>query len=457
MISFETLYNSQVTTNPDYYDAETRKKLKHNLSDCELKLKKKLKPGNWGILHTIAARDIIGIQSSLFGEVHDLPVFETSENAKRVERNHDTIISRFLNIRYFYCEAQHKMEWLLRSYEYDLGKLSDPKLSQTERKIQYFERVKEVFGISHNLKPQPLHHHSRRNGKLIHEDKSTAQKHKSYEDEHSTSLSKKTSEEVKPEQSHVNGPFTEFEERKIRDNFGQLRKILDDPAISESVKYHLLTANVSAVIAGEKPVSEFKIEFETERWKTWNKPCIPSETQQLINCLNEMGISYCFVKNEDKGSGAQWVYVWKDVHHITEEMQRSELFTEQEIEMAQDDIGKFISGVLCDHRIGILFGYPHNDVKHFIKRDRIIEEYARIKNITRYSANDLIREGKVDFEVLDHEQAEILKKNSKGVYINGVTEKIAFCSISYDNPEVKTKIDRYNRVFEIEKAVLGKK
>jgi hypothetical protein len=152
-------------------------------------------------------------------------------------------------------------------------------------------------------------------------------------------------------------------------------------------------------------LAEFEVDFKIKDDK--EDPVLEKETKEFKEKL-----------------GIELIFIYKK-KNVLETMKKSNLFTDEELTLAEKDIGHFLSSYLIaskigyekGYRVGVIYGYPLDDVKDVIKGET---------------------------------------KNIKGVKIEGMKGSIAWKSTNLETPEVQNKIKEIKEIFNLQKEILSK-
>lgn len=260
--------------------------------------------------------------------------------------------------------------------------------------------------------------------------------------------------------------------------FNKLKEILEEKNISQEVKDLLQNGDVLGAITGIKPASYIQPHIEKkflgilkEREGLSSK-----DLQQFEEILKKFDIDFSInnggndpknikeIKDFKKQHGIEIIHIFNQ-KKVLDTMKSSNLFSEEEINLAERDMGNFLNSYLSKsnnmdwdkvYRVGVLYGYPLEDVKSAIADSVLVEKYKKLglseENVNlaleKENSEVLLKIEKNDLEILRK------RKNHKGVNIKGIKNGIYWGSFNPELPEVQNKIKEMQEVLDTAKEVL---
>lgn len=199
-----------------------------------------------------------------------------------------------------------------------------------------------------------------------------------------------TSEETDlNDDSFVTGLSPE-EQEQINDRFLELKSIFESSDLSEEAKNFFLDGDVSAVIAGIKPMSYVQPELEEKKWGFIKKNIGLSKTDMVA--LQQVGkqLGILILRNEQlEAKRNEGMPELKNIalmlvinlQKTVDAMYSSGVFSDEEIsEFVQDPIAVQLKrglrsdskiDLINNYRIGHQLGYPTSDVNDYIRSHKL--------------------------------------------------------------------------------------
>jgi len=257
--------------------------------------------------------------------------------------------------------------------------------------------------------------------------------------------------------------------------FQKLKEIMERKDVNQKIKDLLLDGDVLGAITGIKPASYIqpKIEKKILGIFTERKGLSSKDLQQFEKILKKFDIDYHItdggddpkkikeVKDFKKQGGIELIHIYNK-KKVLDTMRSSDLFSEDEISLADRDIGNFLGSYLSKsenmdwdkvYRVGVLYGYPLEDVKSSIANRVLVEKYKKL-GLSEENINlALEKENMEILSKIEKNDLEILRKrkNHKGVNIRGIKKGIQWGSFNPELPEVQNKIKEMQEVFDMAK------
>ena len=142
----------------------------------------------------------------------------------------------------------------------------------------------------------------------------------------------------------------------------------------------------------------------------------------------------------------------------------SDLFAEEELDLAKEDLGKFLGSYLVAenlakesaYRVGILLGYPLPDVKDFIKLEILSKKYPDIDLRTIFKK---IQSGDTqnNYNIDENDWEYLLLKipTTQTINITGINGSINWKTFNIHDPVVIETKNKYRNLFDIQKNIMG--
>jgi len=243
-------------------------------------------------------------------------------------------------------------------------------------------------------------------------------------------------------------------EKEIREICLQIKEKIKDPTLSQKVKDLLLDAEVVGVLTGFKPASYIQPSMERKflGFIKQNNGLSVKELKKFNLILEEFGVKSHFQSKDDSKACAfrkkyslELIQIYEP-NNLIEKMQKSGLFSGQEIEMVKKYPGDFWDGMTREKigyasvaRVGALYGYALEDVLDFIKTNQLKE-----KSIS---------------EKLDTKELAFLKRMDEDnleIHIKGIKGSIDWKSTNPESLEVARTVAVGKRIFEIQEEIMSK-
>lgn len=249
---------------------------------------------------------------------------------------------------------------------------------------------------------------------------------------------------------------------EIQKKLIELKELIEIPETRSNVREILSEAEVISVICGIKPASS--LEKESVEALLSNEQNIFSDQDftQLEEYLNKMGLQL--------SRDTQDVDYYHELFHIYNQenaiqaMIDSDLFTEEELDLAKEDLGKFLGSYLVPvnvgkksaYRVGVLLGYPLTDVKDFIKLVSLYEKYS---DIDLRNVLEQIQSGDTqnNYGISEDDWNYLVQKVAitQTVEIKGIIGEIRWKTFNMkDQVVIKTK-NNYKNCFDMQKNIMG--
>lgn len=248
---------------------------------------------------------------------------------------------------------------------------------------------------------------------------------------------------------------------EIQKKLIELKELIEIPETRSNVREILSEAEVISVICGIKPASS--LEKESVEALLSNEQNIFSDQDftQLEEYLNKMGLQL--------SRDTQEVYYHELFHIYNQEnaiqaMIDSDLFTEEELDLAKEDLGKFLGSYLVQgnvgkksaYRVGVLLGYPLTDIKDFIK---LVSLYEKYPDIDLRSVLEQIQSGDTqnNYGISEDDWNYLVQKSpiTQVVEVKGIRGGIRWKTFNMqDQVVIKTK-NNYKNCFDMQKNIMG--
>jgi hypothetical protein len=249
---------------------------------------------------------------------------------------------------------------------------------------------------------------------------------------------------------------------EIQKKLIELKELIESPETRTNVREILSEAEVVAVICGIKPASHLQKESAEALLSNEQNILSDQDFIQLEEYLNRMGLQL--------SRDTQEVY-YHELFHIyskknaIQAMIDSDLFTEEELDLAKEDIGKFLGSYLVienvgkerAYRVGVLLGYPLPDVKDFIKLKILSKKYSNIDLRTIFKK---IQSGDTqnNYDIDENDWEYLLRKipTTQPINITGINGSINWKTFNINDPVVIKIKNKYKHLFDIQKNIMGK-
>lgn len=177
------------------------------------------------------------------------------------------------------------------------------------------------------------------------------------------------------------------EQEQINDRFLELKSIFESSDLSEEAKNFFLDGDVSAVIAGIKPMSYVQPELEEKKWGFIKKNIGLSKTDMVA--LQQVGkqLGILILRNEQlEAKRNEGMPELKNIalmlvinlQKTVDAMYSSGVFSDEEIsEFVKDPVEAQLKGnegkidYIKNYRIGHKLGYPTSDVNDYIRSHKL--------------------------------------------------------------------------------------
>ena len=171
-------------------------------------------------------------------------------------------------------------------------------------------------------------------------------------------------------------------------NMTALAKILAETKMPETVKDLLTKAEVICTVAGLKPASYLQPIEEKKTFGIRTRKGLTKEEVKLFgDVLKRFGIDYyekADIRATDLGVKLITIY---NKNLVMQTMKNSTLFNAEEIELAEKDFGSFEENILngaksgysSAYRVGVIYGYPLEDVKDHIRELEFAEQLRALQ------------------------------------------------------------------------------
>jgi|GEM_PF-6390664 len=287
-------------------------------------------------------------------------------------------------------------------------------------------------------------------------------------------------EDVRSEIAKNNEKLNSIENKEeYISTFQKLKEILDKEVVSQELKDVILDSDVLGAIAGIKPASYIQPQME-KRFLGIIKErngLSSQDLKQFQEILKNFNIDFKIkdgadnnenrkkLKKYKKETGRELIHIYNN-EKVLSVIESSNLFSEEEIELAKKDLGYFISDYLSSInvgtdqekvlRVGALYGYEIMDVKDEITTYIILKKYERdglsekniLNALNTNNLSILSRIEQTDLKMLEK------RRNTRGVRIKGIKGAICWKSYNFDSLVVKNKINQMQETLDIAKEVL---
>jgi hypothetical protein len=248
----------------------------------------------------------------------------------------------------------------------------------------------------------------------------------------------------------------------------ELKEILVDPKLPQSLRDFLQEAEVVGAIVGIKPGSHVTINIDHSKPEYFTK----SDIKLLEEKLNELGVLFKIPQLEDQiKAGAPYLEVdLNNVSSTLELISTSGLFLEEEVEFAKKNLRDFFSSgkmrKFWDVGLsGISYGYPQEDVRDFNRGNSLFEKYpdfrevlSKVKKLYDGNTSDerkaLLREFKETLE--DESERDLIDKmiKVKPGRIQGVKGCVGWKIYNPDSENVINFKRKLEMVFGLQEKLL---
>jgi hypothetical protein len=239
----------------------------------------------------------------------------------------------------------------------------------------------------------------------------------------------------------------------------ELKELIESTETRINVREILSEAEVISVICGVKPAS--LLEKETAEAMLSNEQNTFSDQDfiQLEEYLNKME----FQLSRDTLYYHELLYIYNQENAI-QAMIDSDLFTEEELDLAKEDLGKFLGSYLVPgnvgkksaYRVGVLLGYPLTDVKDFIKSESLYEKYS---DIDLRSVLQQIQSGDTqnNYGINEDDWNYLLQKVpiTQVVEFKGIRGGIRWKTFNIQDPDVIKTKNKYKNCLDIQKKIMS--
>lgn len=261
--------------------------------------------------------------------------------------------------------------------------------------------------------------------------------------------------------------------------FKKLKEILEKKEISQEVKDLFQSGDVLGVITGIKPASYIQPQMEKSILgiiKQRNGLSL-EDLRKFQEILKNFNIDYKIMEGGDdykrskeikdfkNKNGIELIHIYNQKRAL-DVMKSSNLFSSEEINLAERDMGIFLSSYLSKsnnmdwdkvYRVGVLYGYPLDDVKISISSHVLFEKYKKI-GLSKENINLALEKESLDIlSKIEKNDLEIFRKhkNAKGVNIKGIKSGIQWSSFNPEIPEVQNKIKEMQEVLDMSRELLA--
>ncbi len=249
--------------------------------------------------------------------------------------------------------------------------------------------------------------------------------------------------------------LSQEEQEQIKDQFLELKNIFESQKLSKEAQRFFLDSDVSAVIAGIKPMSYVQPQLEEKKlgFIKKNAGLSKADVVAIQQVSDQLGI--LTLRNEqleairnitlpEMKNVALMLVI--NLQKTVEAMRASEAFKEEEIsEFAQDPLGaqlkKHNNGkpdYIRNYRVGYQLGYPSSDVRDYIHSEEI--KIKPPENLTDEEKN-----------FLTTRETTRRRISVKGLYGQGVTW-VTNNPESDDTKQLQTKLQQ---TFAIQKTIFN--
>jgi hypothetical protein len=245
------------------------------------------------------------------------------------------------------------------------------------------------------------------------------------------------------------------EQEQINDRFLKLKNIFETSGLSEEAKRFFLDSDVSAVIAGIKPMSYVQPQLEEKKWGFIKKNAGLSNTdlEALQSVSQQLGILTLrndkleAERNEDRPYMKNIALMLViNLQKTVDAMRASGTYSEEEIaKFTQDPIAeqhKRLSDgkpdYISNYRTGYQLGYPSSDVKKFIRYHELkMKPASELTDAEQNFLNDFV-------------------SAKKGINVSGLQgDGVAWATTNPESPDTQQFKTKLEQTFAIQKSVFN--
>lgn len=259
---------------------------------------------------------------------------------------------------------------------------------------------------------------------------------------------------------------------EIQKKLIELKVLIESPETRTNVREILSEAEVVAVIFGIKPVSYLQKESAKALLSNSKNKFSNQDFTQLEEYLNRMGLqlSRDIQRLYPQRTAFEKLKNYDELFHIYSQENAiqaiidSDLFTTEEVDLAKQDLGKFLGSYLViqnvgresAYRVGVLLGYPLPDVKDFIKLEILSKKYPDIDLRTIFKK---IQSGDTqnNYNIDENDWEYLLLKipTTQTINITGINGSINWKTFNIHDPVVIETKNKYRNLFDIQKNIMG--
>jgi hypothetical protein len=268
-------------------------------------------------------------------------------------------------------------------------------------------------------------------------------------------------------QIHETKNKSEMELQFYKQRLLDLKNILVDPKLPQSLRDFLQKAEVVGAIVGIKPSSHDLIYIDHSRPGHFSK----SDIKLLGEKLNELGVLFDIPQHDAQiREGAPYLEV--DLRNIASNIKfisASGLFSDEDVKLAQSDFKAFLdSGKLSAFSkaglSGASYGYPIEDVRDFNSVDSLLRKYPSLKH--SLSGVRQWHEGKCSPEkvsilnefkkgINDDSDIQLVDRiiNSRALKVSGIKDSVNWVTYNPNSEAVIEFKRKLEMVFGLQEAI----